>query len=356
VFDPQALKDLLEFLQHARRGLLTAEEIVQEARLWEQLLQAGWPADARDTVTVLRAIDLLSDVPAPPLERPEPTPVEPANDLERAMAAAAGDDTARPALWRAIYEGEVVLPVVAYELIRPEGANFQFLSAPLGDTPLVLGFATEERFDALLPPGSEVSRVLAPGHDLPKIWPEGHWLMINPGYANCVVLSPWEMTGLPEGGRAELPHPRAVQIQAPDEQDDRLEILAGVVAGAPEIDRVAWARVRPARAPSHAPWQDVLVVSAPPAVPGEPDEAGEPDDRVGGGPAAASSETTPGAGGSDDTERQVRVDPAETAAVQALTSRLPADRFPKAIVVGRQVNLAHPFIEAVVAAARQVPA
>jgi hypothetical protein len=320
VFDPQALRDLLEFLQHARRGLLTAEEIVQEAVMWEKLLQAGWPADASDIVTVLRAVDLLSDVPATGEDPPPLTEVEPANDLERAMAAAVADEAARPALWQAIHDGEVVLPVVAYELVRPEGANFQFLSVPYSDTPLVLGFATEERFRALLPPGSEVSLVEPPGRHLPRIWPAGHWLMINPGYANNVVLSPWEIEGLPHGGRAELPNPRAVQLEAPDEDDPRREVLARAVTRTPQVGRVAWARVRPARAPSHAPWQDVLVVSASP-----PDQ---------------------------DEARSTEA--GETAAVQALVSALPPSAFAKAIVVGRQVDLEHPFIEAAVTAARHL--
>jgi hypothetical protein len=313
VFDQATLRDLLEFLQHARRGRLTAEELVEEAGMWEQILQAGWPADAADVATVLRAVDLLSDVPAEGHPTPPLTEVEPANELERAMAATAADEAARPALWRAIHAGEVVLPVMAYELVRPEGANFQFLTVPYSDTPLVLGFATEHRLRDLLPADAQISLVEAPGHDLPKIWPAGHWLMINPGYTNSVVLSPWEITGLPHGGRAELPNPRAVQLAGPEDDDPRHDLLADALHRTPTVAEIAWTRVRPARAAAHAPWQDVLIVTA---------AADHPD-------AAA-----------------------ETAAVQALLAALPPTAFPKALVIARQPALAHPFIETALTKAR----
>lgn len=317
VFDQQTLSDLLEFLRHSRNGLLSADEIVHEARQWAQLVDAGWPAEAGDIEPVALAIELLTAVPAPEVVPEPPRPVEPANDIERALVAVAADERARPQLWRAVHEGDVVLPVVAYELVRPEGPNFQFLAAPIGDTPLVLGFATEERFDALLPPGSQVSRVLAPGKDLHKFWPAGHWLMINAGYEHHVVLSPWEIAGLPHGGRSELPHPRAVDIAAPAD-DDRAELLAGIVADlarAGAVTEVRWARVRGraqvAAGQRHARWQDVLVVGAASAAP-----------------------------------------EAEVAAVQAVQAAVPAGAFPRLMVVGRQEAVQHPFVEAVVAVAR----
>jgi hypothetical protein len=315
LFDPQTLTDLLEFLRHSRRGMLTAAEMVEEATMWKTLLRAGWPPEAADQIAVAHAVGLLAVVPAPEPEPAAPRPVEPANEIERAMTAVALDERSRPALWRAIYDGDVVLPVVAYELVRPEGANFQFLAAPIGDTPVILGFATEERFDALLPEGSQVSRVLAPGRDLPKFWPAGHWLMINAGYEGHVTLSPWEVAGLPDGGRAELPHPRAVTIAAPDAGDvvGVGDLVAGAVARLDEVERVCWARVRPRTGGEHSRWQDVLVVTASSPAP-----------------------------------------EAEGAAVQALTAALPPDLFSRAIVVGRQAHLRHPFIEAVVAAGRPV--
>jgi hypothetical protein len=235
------------------------------------------------------------------------------------MEAASRDDTIRPALWQALYDGEIVLPVVAYELVRPEGPNFQFLSAPFGDAPLVLGFATEERLDAHLPPGSEVSRVVPLGRDLAKFWPVGHWLMINAGYTNNVVLSPWEIAGLPKGPRSELPNPRAVDLEAPDPDDQRLHILVEAIAQVDEVDHVYWARVRPAKGNRNAPWQDVLVVVA--------------------------------STGTEETE--------ERAAVRALSSAISAASgaaFKKAVMVARQSQLHHPFIEAAVEAARRVDA
>lgn len=352
VFDPQTLSDLVDFLRDARNGLLTDGEIVQEAGVWQRLLAAGWPTDAHDAVTIWQAVDLLASTPvlaSATAQRP-PTHVEPANDLERALAAAAHDEDARPQLWQALYDGEIVLPVVAYELVRPEGANFQFLSAPMGSTPLVLGFATEERFDALLPPGSQVSRVRPLGRQLPRLWPEGHWLVINPGYDNQVVLSPWEIAGLPHGSRAELPLPRSVHLRPPDGDDERLAVLADAVAALPGVEHIAWARVRARKAPDHVPWRDVLVVAATPAaggnlVPatGQPDEAGERDGKVA-GPERA------------DGHAPTAAERAEADAVRLVSARLRSGPFPRALVIGRQADLRHPFIEAAVAASRTVTA
>jgi hypothetical protein len=301
--DAQTLGDLHEFLQHCRKGLLTADEIGQEARMWEEILQAGWPASSRDVETVLRAVDLLRDVPPSGMEPPPLTAAEPANDLERAMEATLADESARPALWSALFASGLVLPVVAYELIRPEGAHFQFLTVPYSDTPLVLGFANEDRFRDLMPPGAEISLVEPPGHHLPKVWPEGHWLMINPGYTNSVVLSPWEITGLPDGPRSELPKPSAVQFSPPEDDDPRRSVLLDTLRQVPSVGSVAWSRVRPARALPHIRWQDVLVITA-----ASGDEADE------------------------------------LAAVQAFNAALPPTTFQKAITTARQPSLAHPFI------------
>jgi hypothetical protein len=317
VFDQQTLSDLLDFLRHSRRGLLTAAEIVEEAAMWHHIVDAAWPEEATDHEAVVVAIELLAAVPAPAAAPSPRRPVEPANDIERAVAAVAADERARPRLWRALYEGDVVLPVVAYELVRPEGANFQFLSVPLGDTPVVLGFGIEERFDALLPEGMQFSRVLAPGRDLSKFWPAGHWLMINAGYEPHAALSPWEIAGLPDGGRAELPHTRAVDIDDPgdDDRTDQLVAIVAGLAGEGAVAQVRWARLRgrarEAAGREHARWQDVLVVTAPTPTP-----------------------------------------EAETASVQAVSAALPPGTFPRMLVIGRQAAMAHPFIEAVVEVAR----
>jgi hypothetical protein len=152
-----------------------------------------------------------------------------------------------------------------------------------------------------------VSKVTPRGRDLPKFWPDGHWLMINAGYTNYVVLSPWEIAGLPKGPRSELPLPKAVEIERPADDDDRRDLLAGTVARLDEVDHVYWTRVRPAKGHRDAPWQDVLVVAA--------------------------------AGTTDQ----------EAAAARALSSGLPPEAFRNAVVVARQVDMHHPFIEAAVA-------
>jgi hypothetical protein len=312
VFDGQTVAHLLEFLQHTRQGLLTAAEIAEEAVMWRTLLDAGWPEDAADAIAVAAAVDLLAAVPV--ADEPESVGrvVEPANDVERAMAAVSADAGTRPKLWRAIHEGQVVLPVMAYELVRPEGSRFKFLSVPTGFGPVVFGFTSEERFDASLPEGTEMSRIVAPGDAMPKFWPAGHWLVINPGYHPSVMLSPAEITGLPHGVRSELPHPRAVHIEPPDPHDDRLELLTEAVTAMPGVDHLWWARVRGVAAREGAPWRDVLVVAA----------------------------TSP---------------EHEASSIHALAAGPAAEQLPGVLVLGRQVELGHPFIEAVVFGGRRVP-
>lgn len=312
VFDPQTLGDLHDFLRDARRGLLPADEVAQEAQMWQQLVDVAWPHPRAGDSPVEQAVAMLATGPGAAAS-PALAPVEPANELEEALAAVVRDEATRPALWQALHDGEVVLPVVPIDLARAEGVNLQFLSAPTGDSPLVLGFATEERYNALLPEGSEVSRVLAPGRDLPRIWPTGHGLMLNAGYENGVVLSPGEVTGLPHGGRSELPHPRSVTIVAPSDGDeDRAVLLTAAAATVPGCEELAWACVRRRGVPDHAPWRDVLVVTA----------------------------TT----SADD----------QAVVVQALEAALPVTVFPNAVVVGRDADLVHPLVEAVVAAGRTV--
>lgn len=360
LLDRQTLRDLGEFLRHTRHGMLTRQEVVQEARLWYELLALGWPADARDAPVVAQAVELLTNLPDAELEPVTLTPVEPANELERVMATVARDESARPALWRALWDGELVLPVVAYELIRPEGAHFQFLTLPYDRTPLVFGFAADERFDALLAPGARVSRVTPLGRDLPRFWPEGHWLMLNPGYENQVVLSPWEIAGLPDAPRTELPDPRAAEIEPVDEDDPRLPALVEVLARLPEIDHVHWARIRPVRDADRTPWQDVVVVTVVPRAPGGTGGArgaggagpGEPTSPI--SPAVPISPTVPTGRGLTDPAGPDG-EGGEGAATRALAWALPVDRFPGVVVLARQADLAHPFVEAVVARGRRIP-
>lgn len=306
VFDKETLGDLLAFLRDARRGLLTPDELAHEARIWQKLVDVGWTASSGDS-PVEQALDMLAGAPHGLLGPPTPTQVEPANEVERCLAAVVEDDTARPALWQALHQGELVLPVVA-----TEAGNLQFLCAPASEQPLVFGFATEERFDALLPTGSEISRVLAPGGDLPKIWPAGHWLMVNPGYTNSVVLSPSEVTGLPHGPLSELPHPRTVTVAAPTPADEeRAVLLAAAVVSVPGCAKATWALVRPRSAPGGSPWRDVVVVEA--------------------------------AGGYD-----------QNTVVPAMREALPASVFPSAAVLGCDADLVHPLVEAVREAGRSV--
>jgi type III secretion system (T3SS) SseB-like protein len=200
VFGRQVLADLAQFLRTVRQGALTRQEIVEEARMWRPLLLAGWPPEARDAGPVGAAVELLASLPDAEREPVRLRHVEPANDLERAIVAARQDTSARPKLWQALHDGEIVLPVVGYELVRRDGAMFRFLTAPLDRRPLVFGFTSDERFDAVLK-DAPVTRVTPLGRDLPKFWPKGHGLMINPGFDDHIVLIPHEIAALPHGPR-----------------------------------------------------------------------------------------------------------------------------------------------------------
>lgn len=193
--------ELRRFLRDAREGLLSSDSIVDEARLWHELIGRGWPGDRAAAAILRRAVDALTRTPS--LDEPEvPEPFEPINDLERAVAAAADDPWQRPDLWRALHAGEVVLPVLAFDLRPEQGLSLRFLTMALDAFPLVVGFTAEERFDALLGDDTDFPRVLAPGPDLPQVWPAGHALQLNPGYDVGVVVTADEILHLPHGPAA----------------------------------------------------------------------------------------------------------------------------------------------------------
>jgi hypothetical protein len=116
-----------------------------------------------------------------------------------------------------------------------------------------------------------------------------------------------------------------VDIETPgtfggSDDDVRAEQLRSLITGTATtgdagVVEVHWARVRGrARAMAgreHARWQDVLVVTA----------------------TSATAE-------------------AETRAVGAVQAVIPAAEFPRMMVVGRQADVAHPFVEAVIEAGR----
>jgi hypothetical protein len=59
----QSLEELLQFLRDARKGLLTEAEVVQEALMWRQLVEAGWQA-VPGGPAVERAVAELAPIPA----------------------------------------------------------------------------------------------------------------------------------------------------------------------------------------------------------------------------------------------------------------------------------------------------
>jgi hypothetical protein len=79
-----------------------------------------------------------------------------------------------------------------------EHAIFRFVTMEIGGEIAILGFTTEERLD-LVAPDEPVGRVEPIGEELAAIWPEDHWLILNPGFELSTVLRPEEIRALPDG-------------------------------------------------------------------------------------------------------------------------------------------------------------
>lgn len=107
-----------------------------------------------------------------------------------------------------------------------EHAAFRFVTMEIGGEIAILGFTTEERLD-LVAPDDPVGRVEPIGQELAAIWPEDHWLILNPGFALSTVLSPAEIRGLPNGPTVMVPEDAEFEITPPPPDSPRLAGAAG---------------------------------------------------------------------------------------------------------------------------------
>jgi hypothetical protein len=252
----EVLQDLGRFVTDAGEGWFTDAEASEEAEVWLALLSAaGLRAPALTRFLALLVKGAGASSPPPAGEAP------PANPLEAAARLARSDDQARPALWRALHQGSVHIPVLHHDLILPGGkARFRLLAVPIGGSAVVLGFTTEQHLDALAP---EAGRIEAKGEELAGVWPEEHWLVLDAGTPHAVLLAPSEVTGLPDGPTQLLPPPEAVVITPGHRADGRWPPVVAALRDA-GATRAAWATIRAPSGPGE-PREVVAVVADDPA-------------------------------------------------------------------------------------------
>jgi hypothetical protein len=116
VFDRQTLGDLHDFLRDARCGLLTADEVAQEAQMWQQLVDVAWPHHTIDDSPVAQAVEMLAAMSAattPPV-LPHPSSVS--------VVAPADDDEDRAVLLTAAAATVPGCEELAWASIRRRGA------------------------------------------------------------------------------------------------------------------------------------------------------------------------------------------------------------------------------------------
>jgi hypothetical protein len=259
---PETLEMMGDYLGTCLTGAIPPSLVANEARTWIEVGLAGWPFESPIALTLLRAFRMLASLTPEDAhdERPEP---EPSNPLERAMAAVLSDPTARPALWKALWYGSIFLPVADVDFEHDEHAVFRFVTMEVGGDIAILGFTTEERLD-LVAPDEPVGRVEPIGEELAAIWPQDHWLILNPGFELSTVLSPAEVRGLPDGPTVTIPEDVAFEITAPPAGSPRLAGLERAKRAVPGVLALHWALLAPQPAGRN---RDVLVVTPDEALP-----------------------------------------------------------------------------------------
>lgn len=210
---PDILEMLAEYFRTCLTGAIPPSLVANEARAWIEVGLSGWPFDSPTVLTLFRALRMLASLTPEGAhdERPDP---EPSNPLERAVAAVLADPTARPALWKALWYGSIFLPVADVDFEQDEHAIFRFVTMEIGGEIAILGFTTEERLD-LVAPDEPVGRVEPIGEELAAIWPEDHWLILNPGFELSTVLRPAEIRALPDGPTVTIANDAEFGITAP---------------------------------------------------------------------------------------------------------------------------------------------
>lgn len=252
---PDVMVMIGEYLEASVGGALTNSQIRNEALTWLEVALAGWPFDSDIARTLVATFVELAGLPADPA--PEITGPAVRTPIERALQAAIADPTARPALWKALWYGTIFLPVAGVDFDADDAAAFRFVALDIGGEPTILGFTTEERLD-LVTPDEPVGRVEPTGEELARLWPEDHWLVLNPGFDLSTVLSPAEIRGLPGGPTVFVPEDLQGTVEAPTTEEHQLRALQEARRSVTGISALHWAVVRPDQA--GAKPRDVLVI------------------------------------------------------------------------------------------------
>ena len=253
---PEALEALGDFLTMCCNGVLLPSQIRNHARMWLEVALSGWPLDSSTALTLLRALRMLTEMVPEDADVDQPDPPA-GTPLERAIDAVIADPAARPALWKALWYGTIFLPVAEVDFDSDEHAVFRFVTLDVGGEPAILGFTTEERLDVVAPEDEPVGRVEPTGEELARLWPDDHWLILNPGFSVSTVLSPGEVKGLPDGPTVLVPEDHSYPLQAPATDDPRLTALREARHGVQGVAELHWAVLRP-EPPGRT--RDVLVV------------------------------------------------------------------------------------------------
>jgi hypothetical protein len=214
----QSLGDLLQFLRDARKGVLTEQEVAQEAQMWHQLVEVGWQAVPAGS-TVERAVTVLAQ--------------QTATGSGSGGGAGAAPGPAHPL-------GEALAPLPLPALGTGAPAGLPALRSPAGAATATAAEDAESEAESL--PATAMAMASA-----------------TPTDAATHGTAP----GPVHGAAAELPHPGSVELATPGPEDDeRAVLLTAATATVPGCTEVVWSRLRPRTAPPPAPWGDVLVVAA----------------------------------------------------------------------------------------------
>lgn len=259
---PEVMQMVRDYLCSCLVGALPPSLVANEARTWVEVALAGWPFESDTALVLLRALLMLASIRPEGADEDQPEPPA-STPLERAVAAVVADPTARPALWKALWFGTIFLPVAGVDFDNDEHAVFRFVTLDIGGEPAIIGFTTEERLD-LVAPDEPVGRVEPNGEELAALWPDDHWLILNPGFELGTILSAAEIRGLPDGPTLTVPEDAEFRLAPPPDDPVRREALQQAKRSLAGITELHWAVLHPALGGQP---RDVLVVKADGAVP-----------------------------------------------------------------------------------------
>ncbi len=248
---------LFSYFDDVVNGRLDAEDTRREAAAWAELVTTRWSAGHPATARVQQALDHLVEVGD---RAPLPAVVD-VDPLVQAALAVRADAGARPSLWRRLHADGLWLAVLDADA-GADGIEIRLLTILHEGAAFVIGASSEPGLASLLGDRIDAARLIhAPGHHLPRVWPAGHHLVLDPGTSHAVVVTGAEVSGLPGGpmvGHADLAD---VSAASPDPCDWRHRRIDALVASVDGCASITW-RVAP-------DGGDVLVV--------EHDEAGDPE-------------------------------------------------------------------------------